>query len=64
MATITTTPRTGAFKGQEVSTNQNGQGLFTRRADGTMLQHTGTSQAPTFTSAKQLSSWIRRNYNY
>ena len=45
---ITTTPRTGAFAGVRVSTNQDGAGLFTRLADGSWRQHTGTGQTPVF----------------
>lgn len=60
---ITTTPTTGQFAGQLVSTNQEQEGIFTRRADGTWLQHTGTGQTPKFKSAAHLASWLRRHYS-
>lgn len=42
-------------------TNQEGRGVFSERRDGTDVQHVGLLDAPWFTSAKQLGSWIRRN---
>ena len=59
---ITTTPRTGAFAGVRVSTNQDGAGLFTRLADGSWRQHTGTGQTPVFLTPTQLAAWLRRHY--
>lgn len=59
---ISTTPRSGAFAGVEVFTNGNGEGIFTRRHDGSHVQHTGTSQTPRFRSAPQLAAWLRRHY--
>jgi hypothetical protein len=56
------TPRTGAFAGLEVFTNRQGEGIFTRRADGSHQQHTGTGQTPAFRSSRQLAAWLRRHY--
>lgn len=59
---VSTTPRTGQFTGVEVFTNRDGEGVFTRRADGSYQQHIGTSQTPGFRSATQLAAWLRRNF--
>lgn len=59
---ISITPRTTRFAGREVFTNRQGYGLFTRNTDGSHQQHTGTSQTPHFTSARQLSAFLCRHY--
>ena len=64
MARISTTPKTGPFAGQVVSTNSEGEGIFTRSASGSMIQHVGTSETPTFRSARQLAAWVRRYFDY
>lgn len=61
---ITTTSRTGAFAGTPVFTNHAGEGIFTRRADGSIIQHTGTGQTPQFRTPRQLAAWLRRHYWY
>lgn len=61
---IVVTPRTGRFAGEEVFTNREGCGIFTKRPDGTHLQHTGTSQTPRFQTAKQLAGWLRLHYSW
>jgi hypothetical protein len=48
--------------GGEWSCNQDGQGVFSRRTDGTWAQHTGTGQTPTFATPQQLSRYIHRHY--
>jgi hypothetical protein len=64
MTTITTTPRTGTFAGRFVETNREGQGVFTRMSDGTLVQHAGTGQTPTFKSSKQLAAYLHRHFDY
>ena len=59
---ITITPRRGEFAGVLVSTNQQHEGIFTRRYDGTWMQHTGTGQTPHFRSSAHLGRWLRRYY--
>lgn len=59
---ISVIPRIGRFAGVTVFTNRAGEGIFTRRADGSHLQHTGTSQTPLFRSAARLSAWLRVHY--
>lgn len=59
---ISVTPRTGRFAGVEVFTNRAGEGIFTRRADGSHQQRTGTSQTPVFCSSAHLAAWLRTNY--
>ncbi len=62
MTQFTVTPRTGAFAGETVLTNREGDGIFTRRVDGSLQQHTGTGQTPTFRSSRQLAQWLRHRY--
>lgn len=59
---ISCTPRSTKFAGRTVLTNPEGEGIFTRRADGTYHQHTGTSQTPTFRNARHLAQWLRAHY--
>lgn len=60
---IKVTPRTGPFAGKEVSTNDEGRGVFVRRADGQWQQQTGTAQTPKFYDAKQFARWVRSNWD-
>lgn len=62
MTRISTTPKTTRFAGRTVYTNKDGQGIFTRNPDGTYQQHTGTSQTPTFRTARQLAAYLRTHY--
>ena len=39
-----------------------GYGVFSRRSDGTWLQHTGTGQTPAFRKAAQLSRYVHGRY--
>jgi hypothetical protein len=48
--------------GSEWACNREGEGIFSRRADGTWQQHTGTSQAGPFRSPAALSQRVRRDY--
>ena len=59
---LAVTPRTGQFAGQTIFTNEAHEGIFTRRGDGTLLQHTGTGQTPRFRSTSHLAQWVRRHY--
>jgi len=48
--------------GQEWACNREGEGIFSRRSDGTWVQHTGTSQTPRFRSARSLSRYVHEHY--
>lgn len=48
--------------GQEWACNQEGEGVFSRRADGTWKQRTGTGQTPHFQTAQKFSRYIHANY--
>jgi hypothetical protein len=48
--------------GQEWACNRGGEGIFSRRSDGTWQQHTGTSQTPRFRSALALSRYVHAHY--
>lgn len=39
-----------------------GNGLFSRRSDGTWQQHVGTGDTPTFTSPQSFSRWLHKRY--
>jgi hypothetical protein len=60
MEKIEITPRKGTFAGRLIMTDRQGYGIFTRRPDGTLLQHTGTGQTPKFRSAAHLGRWLRK----
>lgn len=66
MTKICTTPKTGPFAGQRVFTNHEGEGIFTHSNGHSpaLIQHVGTSQTPTFRSARQLAAWVRRYFDY
>lgn len=48
--------------GEQWACNGNGEGVFSRKADGTWQQYTGTGQTPTFTHAQQFSRYVHANY--
>lgn len=48
--------------GSEWACNRLGEGVFSRRADGTWQQHTGTGQTPTFRTATAFSRYVRKNF--
>jgi hypothetical protein len=48
--------------GDEWACNRLGEGVFSRRSDGTWQQHTGTGQTPTFRTAAQFSRYVRAHY--
>ena len=48
--------------GSEWACNRLGEGVFSRKGDGTWQQHTGTEQTPTFRTPAALSRYVRTNY--
>lgn len=49
--------------GSVYACNNEGQGVFLHRYDGTWGQLRGTGQTPTFTSPKQFRRWLGREFN-
>lgn len=50
------------FEGKEYFTNHQGEGVFTRRADGTWAQSVGTCQG--FRSQAAFRRYVVRSYGY
>jgi hypothetical protein len=48
--------------GGEWACNQNGEGVFSRRSDGTWQQHTGTGQTPAFAAPQTFSRYVHSHY--
>lgn len=48
--------------GSEWACNRERQGVFSRRADGSWQQHTGTGQTPRFRDARHLSRWVHERF--
>jgi len=48
--------------GSEWACNGEGEGVFSRRSDGSWQQHAGTSQTPRFTTAQKFSRHIHATY--
>lgn len=52
----------GLKDGSEWACNREGEGIFSRRKDGTWQQHTGTGQTPVFRTPQQLSRYVHERY--
>ena len=48
--------------GSEWACNRDGEGVFSRRPDGTWQQHAGTSQTPRFATAQALSRYVHATF--
>lgn len=48
--------------GTEWACNRDGEGVFSRKADGSWQQHTGTGQAGPFGTARAFSAHVHANY--
>lgn len=50
--------------GQNWACNSAFRGIFSRKSDGTWLQHIGTCQTPRFKSPSEFSSYIRTKLSH